>query len=200
MQGIFNYIGYIPFTLFYGSYLAKMLLQRKQGIQTSQLGKSRENKNTMKKEKCLAFFTSLLVIIQALEPLLPDSWIGFYDWKLLQKPFLKLIGLIVSLTGCFLFILAMSTMKDSWRAGVAEKEETKLVTKGIYSISRNPAFLGFDIFYIGYMLLTGDILVMVVSLITIWKLHGQILLEESIMEKKFGNAYKEYRKKVRRYL
>lgn len=44
-------------------------------------------------------------------------------------------------------------MKDSWRAGIAENDKTEIVTSGIYQISRNPAFLGFDCVYIGLMLM-----------------------------------------------
>ena len=34
-------------------------------------------------------------------------------------------------------MISVVTMRDSWRAGVSEKEKTKLVTNGIYQISRN---------------------------------------------------------------
>lgn len=44
-----------------------------------------------------------------------------------------------------IFIVAMWTMQDSWRVGIAEKDSTALVTRGIYQVSRNPAFLGFDL-------------------------------------------------------
>ena len=43
-------------------------------------------------------------------------------------------------------------MKDSWRAGVSYEEKTDLITSGIYQISCNPAFLGFDLVYVGIVL------------------------------------------------
>lgn len=43
-------------------------------------------------------------------------------------------------------------MRDSWRVGVSKTDRTELVTSGIYQISRNPAFLGFDLLYIGILL------------------------------------------------
>ena len=43
-------------------------------------------------------------------------------------------------------------MRDFWRAGIPETDKTELVTEGIYQISRNPAFLGFDLLYIGILL------------------------------------------------
>ena len=43
-------------------------------------------------------------------------------------------------------------MRDSWRAGISETDKTELVTEGIYQISRNPAFLRFDLLHIGILL------------------------------------------------
>ena len=43
-------------------------------------------------------------------------------------------------------------MRDSWRAGISETYKTELVTEGIYQISRNPVFLGFELLYIGILL------------------------------------------------
>ena len=51
------------------------------------------------------------------------------------------------------FVTSVVTMRDSWRAGVSKTDKTELVTDGIYQISRNPAFLGFDLVYIGILLM-----------------------------------------------
>ena len=44
-------------------------------------------------------------------------------------------------------------MRDSWRASIPKKSQTKLVISGIYKFSRNPAFLGFNLQYTGVLLL-----------------------------------------------
>ncbi len=69
-------------------------------------------------------------------------------------------------------------MKDSWRAGIPDKDKTELVTTGIYRFSRNPAFLGFDLMYIGVLLLYGNLLTLGFSLFAMMMLHLQILQEE----------------------
>ena len=53
--------------------------------------------------------------------------------------------------GDIVLVISVLTMKDSWRAGVSETDKTELVTDGIYQISRNPAFGGFDLVYIERM-------------------------------------------------
>ena len=73
-----------------------------------------------------------LVSVFAIQPLLS----GHIRW----------IGAIIAGIGVTVFVISVITMKDSWRAGVSETEKTELVTNGIYQISRNPAFLGFDFF------------------------------------------------------
>ena len=61
---------------------------------------------------------------------------------------IRIIGAILGFIGDLVFLLAITCMKDSWRAGIPKSDKTKLVTNGIYKISRNPAFLGFDLVYI----------------------------------------------------
>ena len=91
-------------------------------------------------------------------------------------------------------------MKDSWRAGIPEKDKTKLVTKGIYKISRNPAFLGFDLMYIGILLIFFNYGLLLFTVYVIMMLHLQVLQEEKYMEKTFGNEYLQYKNKVFRYI
>jgi protein-S-isoprenylcysteine O-methyltransferase Ste14 len=74
-----------------------------------------------------------------------------------------------------------------------------MVTSGIYKFSRNPAFLGFDLTYIGASLSFGNIIVFIMAVLTIIIMHLQILEEEKFLEVTFGNKYVEYKSKVGRY-
>ena len=91
-------------------------------------------------------------------------------------------------------------MKDSWRAGIPDRDKTELVTDGIYSYSRNPAFLGFDLLYIGVLLMYCNLLTLMFTIFAISMLHMQILQEERYLSSVFGKEYQEYRHKVFRYL
>ena len=113
----------------------------------------------------------------------------------------RLIGLLISVIGLVFFILSITTMKDSWRAGVSTDEKTDLVTSGIYQISRNPAFVGFDLVYIGMAIMFTNLWLYIVSMISIIMFHLQIVnVEEPFLMEVFGNEYIEYCKKVNRYL
>lgn len=59
----------------------------------------------------------------------------------------------IGMLGDLIFLTSVLCMKDSWRAGIPDKDRTELVTSGIYRYSRNPAFLGFDFMYAGLLLM-----------------------------------------------
>lgn len=112
----------------------------------------------------------------------------------------RFTGFCIGMLGDIIFLLSVLCMKDSWRAGIPDKDRTKLVTSGIYRYSRNPAFLGFDFMYVGLLLMYFNLPMLVVSAFAIIMLHLQILQEERYLTENYGDSYREYRKHVFRYL
>ena len=113
-------------------------MQKRQGIQTDQIGKGKTG--TAKVIETLMKITTILV------PLVEVICIVFNQTML---PFgARIKGALIAAVGDIVFVTSVVTMKNSWRAGVSETDKTELITNGIYQISRNPAFLGFDLVYI----------------------------------------------------
>ena len=114
---------------------------------------------------------------------------------------IRIVGAFVGIIGVIVFIISVLTMQDSWRAGVSKAEKTELVTGGIYQISRNPAFLGFDLVYIGMVMMFFNWGLLVTSIFAVVMLHLQIVnVEEDFLMEVFGEEYLEYKEKVCRYL
>ena len=134
--------------VFYGIYFAKMLAQKRRGIQTRQIGRRRE-KDIHTVEVLMSMATLGAPIAQLLS-------IAF-GWSHLPAN-ARFTGFCIGMLGDAVFLLSVLCMKDSWRAGIPDKDKTELVTTGIYRFSRNPAFLGFDLMYIGVLLLYGNLL------------------------------------------
>lgn len=176
---------------FYGCYFGKMLRQKKQGIQTDQMGKGKQGKDKI--------IEVALKIVTIVVPVAEVSCILNHFAPL--PDFVRIMGLLIAAAGVAVFVLSVVTMKDSWRAGVPEEGETGLVTGGIYRISRNPAFLGFDLVYAGILLAFFHWGLLAVSAAAAVMLHLQIcLVEEPFLVRAFGAEYMEYQKKVHRYL
>ncbi len=188
---MFQTIGFIEVVVFYFAYFLKLFLQRKRGIKTNQLGFGKKLKKTIIIEILLKIFTSIIVIIMLISVAINTG--------LSQTTMWKITGILLVMIGTVLFILAMITMKDSWRAGIPADDKTEMVTGGIYGLSRNPAFLCFDLTYIGICLAFGNPILIGVAVITIFLIHLQILEEEKFLYKNFGGSYLNYKKKVRRY-
>lgn len=188
---VFQVIAIAVLIVFYGCYFVKFLSQKKKGIQTDQMGKGKVGfvkfvEITMKISAVLVFVVGLVSI------LLGTSWCS--------APF-RIIGAAVSVVGTIAFISSVLTMRDSWRAGVPENDKTELVTRGIYQISRNPAFLGFDLLYIGILIMFFNWVLCVVSAFAIVMYHLQIVnVEEEFLLTAFGDEYLKYKKKVCRYI
>jgi protein-S-isoprenylcysteine O-methyltransferase Ste14 len=88
----------------------------------------------------------------------------------------------------------------NWRAGYNEKQRTELVTTGIYRFSRNPAFVAFDFLYLGLAVTFPNILVIAVAMTAFILFDRQIRGEETYLVSTFGESYRQYQAKVRRYL
>lgn len=139
----FKLISILIFIVFYGCYFVKMFHQKKQGIQTDQIGKDKVGfikfvEITMKMAAVLVFLADIFSI---------------FIVKSHSLTVVRAMGAVISVAGTIIFISAVLTMRDSWRAGVSKTDKTELVTSGIYQISRNPAFLGFDLLYIGTLIM-----------------------------------------------
>ncbi len=137
-------LGLVILALFYAVYLGKMLLQRRKGIQTDQIARGKRRDKVFWTELVLKIATYTVVVVELVSIFTSGS----------QLPTaLRMTGALLGLAGDALFFVSVYTMRDSWRAGIAENDTTALVTNGIYAYSRNPAFLAFDLVYAGLLMM-----------------------------------------------
>ena len=184
-------IGIVILAVFYGVYIVKMILQRRKGIRTDQIARGKPRGRLFWTELTMKIATYLAVAAEvisifAVEPVLPRAVV--------------LCGAALGLAGDLVFAAAVVTMRDSWRAGVSPSEKTALVTEGIYQFSRNPAFLGFDLVYLGMVLMFFSYVLLALSLLAAAMFHLQIVYgEEPFLLRAFGEEYADYCRRVRRY-
>ena len=118
-------------------------------------------------------------------------------------PFKIYISLFFVLLGFFItFSSARNFKKKETTVNPIKPEEaSQLVTDGFFKITRNPMYLGMLLFLFGLSIYNGLIvgfvfLPLFVGYITFF----QIIPEESAMIEIFGEDYKAYMKKVRRWI
>lgn len=187
---IYKILAIIVLALFYTIYFTKMWLQKRQGIQTHQIGRRKES--TVHTVERLMSVATLCAPTAQLASILAD-WTWLPDSA-------RFTGFLIGLIGDGIFLIAVVTMKNNWRAGIPASDKTELVQSGIYEWSRNPAFLGFDFMYVGVCLLFCNPLTIGFSLFAMVMLHLQILQEEKYLTETFGAPYEAYKNRVLRYL
>jgi protein-S-isoprenylcysteine O-methyltransferase Ste14 len=129
----------------------------------------------------------------ALEALLPGTSVpGLVRWVL--GGVLLLAGLV--LLGSFnTAFQRKGTAVEPW------KPTTAIVTTGPYRLTRNPAYLGMALVYIGVALLADALWVLVPLPVVLVIIDRMVIArEERYLERKFGQEYLDYKGRARRWI
>lgn len=107
---------------------------------------------------------------------------------------LVLGGLVIGVVSALRFRAAGTAIRP-------HRETTALVTSGLYAYSRNPIYVALNAVYLGIALIDDNAwcaaLVLPALAVLSW---GVIAREERYLETKFGESYRAYKAKVRRWL
>lgn len=118
----------------------------------------------------------------------------------LQQWYYNLLGVMVTVTGLVMMMLAHAQMGKEWRMGFDHGGKIRLVQEGLFGFSRNPVYLATLMQALGMSLLiktfAGWLLFLVLCLFFI----VIIRTEERFLEGVFGEEYCAYKQKVRRFI
>ena len=98
-----------------------------------------------------------------------------------------LLGIGVGLT-----VVSMVNLGPSTRLGLPN-EETSFRKKGLYRISRNPMYLGFNLITLSSIVFHLSIVIVLLGVYSIVIYHFIILGEERFLLKAFGQEYQDYK-------
>lgn len=137
-------------------------------------------------------FIILYCVYESLDPyLLVINYLEIFPFKIL--------GSFIIMLGYFFILMAFIHMGKSWRIGIDLETEDELITKGIFSFSRNPIFLGINFYFAGVFLIFPNLLFSVILLLTILGVHWQVIEEERFLKVKYGRDYEAYLNLTGRY-
>lgn len=131
---------------------------------------------------------------------------GAFGWPLVgsQRFFdsdvLSWIGVVLCFTGLLMVVASLVAFGTSFRVGIDTDHPDKLVTSGVFAISRNPIYVGFGLVLLGQFLVFPSWIPLIYLLAAVWLFNRQVLREESFMREHYGREYAEYCSRVRRYL
>jgi len=147
-------------------------------------------------------FTPPLLVLVCLVLGFGLSWLlPLRIWPVGTNRALVVAGVAVVVASFIWLIWSARTMVRGGSSLPVHHPTANLVIRGPYRWSRNPIYAGMVLAFLGLGLARGSwwfvVLAVVVALLLRW---GVILREEAYLERKFGDEYRDYAKRVRRWL
>lgn len=115
----------------------------------------------------------------------PVTWLG--------APFIG-VGLFLNFWADRLFKTHGTTVKPF-------RDSKRLIREGPYQLGRNPMYLGMVLTAIGVAMLLGTLSPFLVVGVLVWLFSARfIAVEEAMLEDSFGEAWRDYKSQVRRWV
>jgi protein-S-isoprenylcysteine O-methyltransferase Ste14 len=129
--------------------------------------------------------------------LLPGARVVFPPYSYLGGLFIVL-GVALNIAASNVLTRAQTAVKSLDKP---PEESSQLLEGGLFRLSRNPIYLGMVLFLVGVAGMLGTVTPFVVIPAFVWLIQRRfVIAEEATMEQRFGDTYRDYKRRVRRWL
>ena len=149
--------------------------------------------------KVSAPISSLIFFVAIVNLFFPEGMKYFASFKWLEINYLKYVGFFLIHSALTWIVVAQIQMSNSWRVGIDHSAKTELKTNGLFSVSRNPVFLGMLVSLFGIFLILPNAITLLVFVVSTLLFQVQVRLEEDYLKNIHEEKYTEYCKKVSRW-
>lgn len=116
---------------------------------------------------------------------------------------INILALVFLIIAIIMIVLSINKFKKN-RTTISPLRPNKtssLITSGIYNYTRNPMYLGLLLMLFSTALFMKNFIsFLIIPLFVIFVTKNQIIPEEQILENIFGKEYRNYKKKVKRWI
>ena len=147
--------------------------------------------------RLILFALALVIFLFAFSP---DVYKHLLSFPLFSKPVFVWVGLTCLFLTFFWILIAQFQMQKSWRIGIDEDVRTELVQTGLFTISRNPIFLGMRVLLLGIFLVLPNAATCTILITGELLIQIQVRLEEDFLTRMHGDSYRAYQKQVHRWI
>ena len=118
-----------------------------------------------------------------------------------ENSWAKYKGIFFFLVGIYFCVRSIGQFIRTKNTIIPNKPADSLQTTGVYHITRNPMYLSLACLYLGFACIYGNWWHIILLPFLIWAVQVLVIKrEEQYLGRKFGDAYIQYRQKVRRWL
>ena len=186
-----RYFAVLTVLLMMGMVLTRVFIMKRRGIEAMHFGKIDKTDYFIPP---FALFYFYLILAAAFGWPAPSTG-EFFD----ADP-VGWIGVALCLAGLTLLAWSLVSFGQSFRVGIDMERPDKLVTTGIFALTRNPIYVGFALILLGQFLIYSSWLLLAYLVAAYWLFHRQVLREEEFLRRHYGREFEEYGRRVRRYL
>ena len=144
----------------------------------------------------------LLFVMELCRPFFPNSFYilpSLITTPVTDQLVLKIIGSGLIVISIISLLLTLIHFRKSLRFGMNSNNLGQLITSGVFLISRNPFFVSLELYFWGIAVQIPSPFFIGFALLATVSIHFFILKEEKFMRENYGEEYKKYANRVRRY-
>jgi protein-S-isoprenylcysteine O-methyltransferase Ste14 len=171
--------------------LTRVFLMKRQGVKAMHFGEA-DKKDFLISPFAFFYFYTIFGACFGW-PLVIES--RFFEFEALSW-----MGIASCTFGLTLMLWSLTSFGKSFRVGIDNDRPDKLITTGIFTVSRNPIYVAFAFVLLGEFLIFPNWILLAYVAGGFWLFHRQVLLEENALKKIYGEEYAHYCQRVRRYL
>lgn len=149
--------------------------------------------------KVSAPITSLIFIVALVNLVYAEGLQYFAPFTWLEIFALKITGFAIIHLALLWIVIAQVQMSNSWRVGIDHTAKTELKTNGLFSVSRNPVFLGMLVTLFGVFLIIPNAITLLTFVSSSLLFQVQVRLEEEYLNGVHGEPYSNYCLKISRW-
>ena len=114
--------------------------------------------------------------------------------------FARPLGLVLMLGGIVVVAWAYATMGEFWSGAISAREDHRVIVAGPFAFVRHPVYAAYLLGVIGGALALADPIAAIAAIVSVPIMRGRAFAEERFLEARLGEAYRDYRRRVRMFV
>ena len=186
-----SYVGALTIVLLLGMVLSRVFLLKRQGIKAVKFGSTDKTDFLIPP---FAFFYFYVLFAIAF------GWPNVATHQFFHSEVAAWAGVLFCLAGLVVLLWSLVSFGRSFRIGIDTDRPEALIEDGVFALSRNPIYVAFAMVLAGEFFIFPNLITLIYLVAATALMHRQVLREEEYLERHYGEAYRQYCGRVRRYL
>ncbi|OBA79678.1 isoprenylcysteine carboxyl methyltransferase [Mycobacterium sp. 1164966.3] len=186
-----QYLAAVMIVLLLGTVLGRVLLLRRSGTRAMHFGELDKTDFLIPPVALFYFYTVFAAAF---------GWPLASSQRFFRSTAVAWLGVGLCVGAVLILVLSLVAFGSSFRVGIDVDKPGRLVTTGVFAVSRNPIYVGFFLFLVGQLLVFPNWVPLFYLVAGTLLFHRQVLREEKFMRHRYGREYLEYCDRVRRYV